>query len=61
MEDSKINEYLERFSPPNQFDEAVYNTRCHVSTSKETYDLYVQMSQDSEKPRWVLLETNCKY
>lgn len=41
----------ERFSPPTRFDFAEHGSICKIVTDHGT-DLYIQTSQDEEKPHW---------
>lgn len=42
---------LIRHSPPNQYDQAVYGTKCKV-VGYQVVDWYVQKSLDEDNPKW---------
>lgn len=46
-----------RYSVPNEYDQHEYGTGCKVYTDKSNtrYNLYLQLSRDSESPQWDLL------
>lgn len=45
-----------RHSSPSSLDQADYGSRCIVQDHyDEMYELYVQTSKDSEKPKWDLV------
>ena len=47
---------LIRHSPPNQYDEATFNTECQVIDG-EQYHLYRQVSKNEYKPQWEFIGT----
>jgi hypothetical protein len=47
---------LIRYSPPNRYDEAPFNTECKV-TREDEYDLYRQVSKNEYRPQWELMGT----
>ena len=46
---------IERFGPPNKYDQAAYGTLCRVR-SGERFEFYRQISRNSQEPVWSLLE-----
>lgn len=54
MEKEKKPETIVRYSPPNKYDEAPFLTRCIV-LDKEKNRVYVQMSKNTQEPRWELM------
>lgn len=44
--------YLVRSSEPNKLDTADFGTLCKVSNSSSEINYYIQMSSNSETPRW---------
>jgi len=43
---------LIRHSPPGKYDHAPSGTMCAVLKRGEQFELFVQMSQNEEEPRW---------
>ena len=42
---------LQRYAPPHKLDQAPKGTRLRVDIG-ETFDIYVQTSEDEENPKW---------
>ncbi len=47
---------LQRFSEPHKFDMAPKGTRLRVDHG-ETFDVYIQISDNEEQPKWQLIDT----
>jgi hypothetical protein len=45
---------LTRHSQPSELDQHPYGTACKVNI-QETYDIYLQVSEDEDNPNWELL------
>lgn len=46
-----------RFGEPTKMDTARYGTICRVSSSPESFDIYLQISHDEENPTWMSMGT----
>lgn len=54
---SAIN-MIERYGVPSKHDQLPYGTSCKViNHSHDEYDLYLQVGEDEDDPKWELLET----
>jgi len=46
---------ITRFGEPTKMDTAKFKTICRVSSSPESFDIYLQISHDEEKPYWTYM------
>jgi len=53
----KADNVIYRHSIPSHLDTAPALTQCHVKTPSGLVDVYVQLSREPEKPRWIYIDS----
>lgn len=51
-----MEQILQRYSAPNQYDHAPQGTLCKVLVDQSRWEIYIQKSPDEEHPQWELLD-----
>ncbi len=46
---------ITRFGEPSKMDTAQFGTICRVSSSPESFDVYLQISHDEVDPNWTYM------
>lgn len=53
--ESTLPPIVTRFGEPGKMDTAQFGTICRVSSTPETFDIYLQISHDEEEPNWTYM------